>query len=103
MCPFYLLICIVYHLKKQFLIIIKEEISVRKSKALVTSVLAGTLLFTGVGASQHVYATDSVVNANNATNIAVEVMNKNGKDGPRLKNYYDVENKGNYYFSSVWK
>ena len=69
----------------------------RKSKVLVTSVLAGILLFTGVGASQHVHAIDSVVNANNATNIAVEVMNKNGKDGPRLENYYDVENKGNYY------
>ena len=46
------------------------------NQVLVTSVLAGTLLFTGVGASQHVHATDSVVNANNATNIAVEVMNK---------------------------
>ncbi|MBU6949304.1 LPXTG cell wall anchor domain-containing protein [Staphylococcus haemolyticus] len=69
----------------------------RKSKVLLTSALAGTILFIGVGASQHVHAADSVVNTNNATNIAVEVMNKNGNDGPRLENYYDVENKGNYY------
>lgn len=69
----------------------------RKSKILLTSALAGPILFIGVGASQHVHAADSVVNTNNATNIAIEVMNKNSNDGPRLENYYGVENKGNYY------
>lgn len=70
----------------------------KKTSILTTTTLAGTLLFSGVGAHQ-AHAAESEVTANNATEIGSSVMKEHGYH-PENVNFREPEDKGNYYLIS---
>lgn len=65
----------------------------KATKIVGATTLAGALLITGVNA----HAAESEVNANNAVNIASDVMKKDG-DAPENIDFHSAKDKGNYYF-----
>ena len=69
----------------------------KKAGILVSTTLAGALVFTGVGHQAH--AAESEVNADNASDIAYTVEKNNGGE-PENVNYDKPEDKGDYYFIS---
>ncbi|MGA4513426.1 LPXTG-motif cell wall-anchored protein [Staphylococcus caledonicus] len=65
----------------------------KATKIVGATTLAGALLFTGVNA----HAAESEVNANNAVNIASDVMKKGGS-APENIDFHSAKDKGDYYF-----
>lgn len=70
----------------------------KKTSILTTTILAGALLFSGLGAHQ-AHAAESEVTANNATEIGSSVMKEHGYH-PENVNFREPEDKGNYYLIS---
>lgn len=69
-----------------------------KKISILTTTLAGALLFSGIGAHQ-AHAAESEVTANNATEIGSSVMKEHGYH-PENVNFREPEDKGNYYLIS---